>query len=81
MANKHEGTSKVCCKTCPFIVYSKQDKDGRFWCQYERDYIRPWWVCVNHPEKDKKQKVKFSLSFLCISQFKLLHNKNKYYII
>lgn len=56
MSNKYGKTfnfSNCDCANCPYSN-PEDKKNGKIYCQKEKEYVNPTWVCANHPEKNKK---------------------------
>jgi hypothetical protein len=49
MSNKYGG-GKYNCANCPFSNKS-DSKDGFIWCNKEREYVNPGWICCDHPKE------------------------------
>ncbi|MGN1012583.1 MAG: hypothetical protein ACI4ON_01975 [Clostridia bacterium] len=49
MANKYGG-GKFNCANCPYSNTSDA-RDGYIWCYKDKEYVKPTWICCDHPKQ------------------------------
>lgn len=56
MANKYGQMFNFSGCTCATCAYSNTSdrRDGKIYCQKDREYVNPTWVCVDHPDRNRR---------------------------
>lgn len=56
MANKYGQTFNFSGCTCATCAYSdpSDKRNGKIYCQKDKEYVNPTWVCVDHPDRNRR---------------------------